>query len=470
MKLKAFTFLVVLSLLVAVAGVASPVSAAAYGTSFTTSITYMNVGTGTATIVVDFYAEASGTAIPITVPDLPQNAGGSLYVGSLTSVTAGFKGSAVMSSNQPLAATMVQLAPAGSAVKNRPLSNGFTGGSAYVLIPTALKNTFNTHSIISVQNVDSVAADVNLKFVPVSGAPVDVPVTNLPAGAAKYFDLGTLAALGSAFNGSVQITAEQVGGSTPGAVVATSLEASTTTNSVYAFEGTSQTSQKVYMPSAFCNWGTGLSNSAYAVQNTGTAATDVTVTYSSGQVDGPFSIAGGAKRSFQGCAVNAAGFIGSATISAAAGGQIVAVGKITGGGLSTAFVGIADGSEKLNIPYVRWTETGWTNGTRQRTNIAIQNVGTSALADGAVVVRYYDRNGVLVGTHTLGPIAVGGKVSSNAKNTGVPAADEFGYAGTTFGGSAVVVGPAGSKLAVIARVQTFINGTTSVGEDFNGIP
>jgi hypothetical protein len=472
MKFKAFALLTVLALAVALLGAASPVSAAAFGTSFVTSITYMNVGTGPATITLTFYDENSATPILIPLPDLAVNAGASINVGGVTSVAAGFKGSAVMSSDQPLAATMVQLPPVGSAVKNRPLSNGFSGGASYVLIATALKNTFATNSIISVQNVDTVGADVTVNFVPVGGTAVPITVTNLPSGAAKYFDLNTIGSLGGSFNGSVQITSVKTGTTTPGSVVATSLEASTANNNVYAFEGIATTSDTIYMPSAFCNYG-GAISSAYAIQNTSTTASvDIKVTYSNGNNETKTAVGPGAKVSLSGCSAgNPNGFIGSAVVTTVpAGGAIVGIAKITGNGLSTAFVGVGDGAAKLYAPYVRYTEAHWLDGTKQRTFIAIQNVGGADLAAGAVTIKYYDKDGNLVGTDTnAAALVVGGKFSSAARNVG-PVAAEFGYIGTTFGGSAVIEGPVGSKLAVVARVQTSTGGTSTVGEDYNGIP
>ena len=55
-----------------------------------------------ATINLVFYSEASPTGIPITLPELAPLAGTSIYVGSIGDIVNGFKGSAVMSSNQPL--------------------------------------------------------------------------------------------------------------------------------------------------------------------------------------------------------------------------------------------------------------------------------------------------------------------------------------------------------------------------------
>ncbi|MGV8049620.1 MAG: hypothetical protein AB2L21_04580 [Anaerolineaceae bacterium] len=469
MKARIISVVVVVLLATTMSGLSTPAQAAAYGSPFVTSITYQNVGDAPATVSLNFYAEASGTPIPINRPDLPAGAGTSLYVGGLSQITSGFLGSAVMSSSQPVVATLVQIGS--GTIKNRPLTSGFSGGASEVLIPTVLKDTFGYHSMFSIQNVDSVGADITLTFVPTSGTPIISTISNLPAGAAKFIDMATLADItSSTFNGSVKIQAVKVGTSTPGTVVASSMELQIAGDLAYAFEGAAQTASTIYMPSALCKFGPNANtNSAYAVQNTSSAPVDVSVTYSNGRVDGPYSLAAGAKRSFDGCgASNPTGFIGSAVINAT-GGEIVAVGKIYGGGLSTAFLGFPSGGAKVSLPYVRWTEAHWTDGTRQRAYIAIQNVGAGDLAAGAVTVKYYDKNGVLVGTHTLGAIPVGGKVNSNPMNIGA-AGSEFGaYTDGSFGGAAIVEGPAGSQLAVVVRIQTYIGGGNSVGEDYQGV-
>ncbi|MEM3485592.1 MAG: hypothetical protein QXI12_08230 [Candidatus Methanomethyliaceae archaeon] len=447
----------------------SPVNAAAYGTSFTTSITYQNVGTASANITILFYPEANSSPITITRPQLAPNAGTSIYVGGLSEIASGFKGSAVIQSDQPLVATLVQIAPSGSSVKARPLSNAFPNGAAEVGVPTVLKNTFGTNSIVVIQNVDTVAADLTLDFVPTSGSPIRITLNNLPAGAAKYYDLGQMSQLGTSFNGALKVVAKKAGTSNPGSVVATSMELGTSDNRAYAFEGTVESGSKVYMPSALCKYTAAPQTTAYAVQNVSSVPVQVTVKYSSGANDGPYTIDAGGKRSFDGCAVNAPGFIGSAVIEAT-GGNIVAIGKVYGGGLYTAFLGFTSGASKVALPYIRYTQSGWTNGTRQRAFIAIQNVGTSDLPAGAVSVKYYDKNGALVGTHTLGAIPVGGKVNSNASMIG-QAGNEFGYyPDGTFGGSAVVEGPSGSQLAVVVRVATYVSPSETAGEDYTGIP
>ncbi|MDD2523059.1 MAG: hypothetical protein PHW11_09635 [Anaerolineaceae bacterium] len=455
MKFKLASVVLVLALLLG--GVFTSAQAGAYTTQFTTSVTYQNVGTGPATINLVFYGEADPNGIPITLPELAPLAGTSIYVGSVGDIANGFKGSAVMSSNQPLVSTLVQVPKAGnpSGVKVRPMSNGFTSGSDYVLVPTVLKGTFDANTIVSVQNVDTVPADFELTFVPISGAPITVNTVAIPPHATKYYDLGVMSAIPAGFNGSLQVNST-------GPVVASALELKIVAAGAYAFEAASDFSNTIYMPSALCKFN-GVQTSSYAVQNTTTGDVDVTVAYAGGGTAGPVTLAAGAKGSFNACDVNDDGYIGSAVITAT--GDVVAMGKVFGGGLSTAFLGFNNGAAKVALPYVRWTTDHYFDGTRQRSYIAIQNVG-AALGAGTVTVKYYDKAGVLVGTDTLGAIPAGGKVNSNA---GVVGAAEFGYyTDGTFGGSAVIEGPAGSQLAVIVRVQSRA-GATTVAEDYSGI-
>ena len=473
----------------------SQANASAYTAKYITSITYQNVGIGTAAITLNFYSQESGTPIVKTLQALNANAGTSINIGSIddTSISTGFKGAAVMSSDQPIVATMVQYSGNDATVRNRALSNGFgaDGGSSSFLIATVLKATFGSTTQFSIQNVDSVGNDLTVKFInadPAAGAigatTATAIVTNLPANSVKYYDAGIVAGLPATFNGSVQITAVRNGTTTPGKVVATALELNTDGVGVSAFEGVAGGSPTVYMPSALCNVFGGQS-SAYAVQNTnapGGAAANVTLTYSvrpAGST-GAFttytetaSIAAGAKYSFRGCGTGAAGTgfpannSGSAKITAT-GGNIVAVAKVFGAGLSTATPGVSVGSPKLALPYVRYSESKFDSGVRQRTFLAIQNVGTTDLAAGAVTVKYLDRSGNVVGTpHVLGAMPVNSKLNSNPRNSGA-GTEEFGYyeAPTPgFGGSAIIEGPAGSQLVAVARVTS-----AGVGEDYNGIP
>ena len=448
-----------------------------YTASFTTSITYQNIGTGPATILINYYPQANGTPVPITPAVLAAGASASIFAGSLA-LPAGFNGSAVISSDQPIAATAVQLSTgAGSTVKNRPLSNGFAAGASQVLIATALKNRFGVTERFNVQNAHSAAVDLTVKFfnADASGALVKtVTVANLPVGAASTFDLGTIADIPDNFNGSATVDAVQSGTTTPAPVVAAALELSVSDDRVSSFEGVSGGASTLYMPSALCN-AFGGQNTAYAIQNTSAAtAAAVTVTYKDTAgatvATQTATINPGAKFSSAACAAGApAGFNGSATI-AATGASVVAIGKVFGTGLYTAFLGATAGAAKIYGPYVRWSETQFATGARQKAFIAIQNIG-GPLTAGQVTVKFLDKSGNQVGSTLSNPaaLATGQKFSTNPGAAGA-AASEFGYyPDNSTGGGMVIEGPAGSQLVSVVRITSQNTGTGGLyGEDYNG--
>jgi hypothetical protein len=394
-------------------------------------------------------------------PALNPLAGTSVFVGSLTEIVGSFQGTAIMQSDQPLLATLVQI-PQGGIVLNRPLSNGFTAGTSTSLLATVIKNTFDANTVFSVQNVGGVDTTATVKFFNTSAVEVHSLTQLLKPGAGFYVDTGIIPELGTSFNGSSSITA-----SAGGSLISSAMEMSIAGNGVSAFEGVGQGSSVIYMPTALCNAFGGAFNTSYAVQNTSnTTSTNVTVTFSNGttltKTIGPLS-----KQSFPACSAvgMTSGFSGSARINSTAT-PVIAVGKAYGAGLSTAFLGIAQGAPKLYLPYVRWaTDVDYAAGTEQRTFIAIQNIGTSDIAAGQVTAKYVDRNGTVLATHVLGAINIGDKVNSNA---GLAGLSEFGIYHPGYGGSVIIEGPVGSQLAAIGRVQTTVVGGT-VGEDYNAI-
>lgn len=449
-----------------------------YEVSFASSITYQNVSNTPTQVTFTFYNEKSSSPITV-VRDLPANAGASLSVASLSgseALPANFMGSAIMSSEVPVVATLVQIPqPTSGAVKNRPLSNGFSQGAPQVLLASVLKNQFNTSSKFSIQNASDGNVDLTLKFYRVGETAAAATLTEsaIPAGAAKYYDAGTLADLGASFNGSAVVSAVASGTSTPANIVGTVLELETNNVGVRAFEGIPSTSaaNTVYMASALCNsYG---STTFYAVQNTSSSASaSVTVTYSNGATQSDTITAGG-KKSFSSCTTGVPdGFSGAAKITST-GAPIVVIGKVGGAGRYTAFLGETSGSAKLALPYVRWSNTKFASGQYQRAYIAIQNTGASEATN--VKVHYLNKLGTEVGLHTIASIPASGKANSDAsKATLVGSAQpvelsEFGNPeanpGGGFGGS-VIIEASGSQLISIVRISSQTSGGV-VSEDYN---
>lgn len=471
-KYLAFLFIVV-TLVVSFGKLTTPVYAYAYDTKFESVVHIQNIGTELAVIEVDVI-DTFGAVTSYPIADIPVGGSTSLFVGTL-GVPSGFQGSAVLKSSQPLASVISQ--SSSGAVKNQPFSSGFSAGSASVLIPTVLKNKFFVHSIFSVQNVDNQPADLTFTFVALLGdypnyvadTPIVFELEGLLPNTAHIVDMAHFAPItANEFNGSVFVESKKAGTETPGLIVASSMELEFAGNNAYAFDGALTTSDKIFLPSAQCNFGPkNNETTSYAVTNPNDFEVDVIVTYSSGIVDGPYTLAPFAKRSFDGCnAGNKKGFIGSAIAESVGGESIHAVSKIYGGGLYPAHLGFINGSNTVALPYIRWTNKNWDNGIGHRTYIAIQNIGATDIPEGEVVVKYFNKDGDLVGIHELGAIDVYAKANSHPWYIGVDGY-EFGSDG---GGSAIVEGPSGSELAVVVRVQKYIGGNKSVGEDYPGIP
>ncbi|HEY1015201.1 MAG TPA: hypothetical protein VGE07_21020 [Herpetosiphonaceae bacterium] len=372
-------------------------------------------------------------------------------------------------------------APAAGAAPPQ-IANGVNATGSTVIIPTALKTVFNTNSIIAIQSA-APSGDINITFrfyaVGATSPTWTASILNQPPYRTTFLDLAgnPNVQLPSGFTGSMVATATYVSGGAAAPLAAMANEFAVNSNNSAAFEGTSAGAVTVYMPSAQCTYAAQSSSTAYAVQNVNLSASltfalqyDTNVELN--VMDGPYTVSAGGKKSVGGCDVMANNRTGSAIISRTAGtGTMVVVGKVSGGGLSTAFLGFTGGTARVALPYVRWSPNSTFNtGTRQRTNIAIQNVGQETVV--GAVVQYIDRNGTVIKTDTLGNISPGGKVNSDpASALALDSCGRFGEygggadcLGTSFGGGAVVVAPAGSTLAVLARVYGL-----GSGEDYSGV-
>jgi hypothetical protein len=492
----------VLAMLLGLVANVGAAEAAARTASWVVSVTYQNVGTGPATILVEFYGEGSADPLQFTPAELPQNAGASFFIGNVTGLPQSFRGSAVMSSNQPLVATVVQFSP-DPGFKMRLLSNGFQAadGASQYMVATTLKEQFSRTTVFSIQNTESVPVQATVRFYDAnnSGALAGEREYTIPGGSSEYVEMDVPADTNipgtGAFNGSAIVTAVlDSDGTTPANVVAAASELYINRDVAANFEGVpvSRASGTLYMATALCRR-FGL-DTYYAVQNASlTDPVTINVEYrdQNGAVkttDGPYTLGPGGKQSITTCApssaVDMSDFTGSAVITTAAAEQrIVAIGKaqaMQGAGAGTfdvftAFMGEPAGASKLALPFVRWaSDANFTNpsnmGGKQRTYIAIQNLGS---AEAMVDVKYNDKNGATIATQTL-TIAGFAKGNSDANAAGALGQGgmnegEFGYyTDGSFGGAVVIEANAANPTAqfiAIARVQH-----PGAGEDYNAVP
>jgi hypothetical protein len=469
------------------------------------SITYQNVGTDTATINLAFYEEGSSTAITVDPGALAAGAGASYYIGRVSGMDDGWRGAGVISSSQPLVATVVQFSNDAD-FRMRLLSNGFGSSDAsnQYLVPTVLLNQWSRTTVFSIQNVQDVSIDATVNLYDSAGSLVASPTHTIPANSTKYIDMSNTSDTGLSssvtnFNGSAIVTAVlSSDGSTPADVVAAANEYYTDRPVATSFEGValSQASTTAYMATGLCeNFNL---DTFYAVQNaslTDDAYIEVTYRDKDGNVvatDGRYLIGPGQKKSIRTCAPNDAtdmsGFTGSAVVESydgstgtTPGAPLVVMGKaqnsIAAGSpdkedVFTAFLGDGSGTSELALPFIRWATNSDFNavdntGGRQRAYIAIQNLEGS---ETKVDVTYLDKDGNAEGSETL-TIPAYAKGNSNAAKAGALGSDgQFGYYGTpvtSHGGAAVVKAHSDNPDAdfiAIVRVQH-----PGAGEDYNGI-
>jgi hypothetical protein len=233
--------------------------------TYSTGIQVQNLSPSVANIVLSFYAEGNGTPSATVNATVPAN-GSTTYATLPSVVSAGFKGSAVISSDQKIAAIVNvvgdNLAFGGGAV------NGFSGGASPISLPLLFKNSFGFNTFFSVQNAGTAAADITVTY---RGGGLASPLAvtaNIPAGSSRSFDQATNAQLPAGFNGSASITSNQP-------IVAAVVEVGPTT--MLAYGSFTKSSKAPLFPLVQAN------NFGYisgiALQNNGASATNVTVSY-----------------------------------------------------------------------------------------------------------------------------------------------------------------------------------------------
>ncbi len=480
--MKAVPFIFVLVLAVGLAGEPQPVSAQAYGTTFTTTIIYQNPTTSPARRVQLIYYPSPATKNPIDIPrpDIPGGKATSVFIGTLDQASLGFHGTIYIQSDPQLVSIQVQTPAPNSRIKVHPVTNLPLYGSPVVWIASVLRNQFDANTIFQFQNIDSQTNLINLELYNVQASRVYSSTVILEPGETYTFDAGdeNNISLPEKLNGSAVLTATRLDLKTPGKITGSALELDSTYLGARSFEGLAHGAVEVFMPSAACNFDIGagvLLNTAYAVQNNSLASpTVVTVTYSNGKTQTQ-TVGPSAKASFVACQAGQmpANFLGSA-VAQSASTPIIVIGKAYGGGISTAFTGTpaGTGTRNLALPYVRWTnEANWYNGAQLRTFIAIQNVGTETIR-GKIVAYFYPCHGDIIAYDI--PLGDGGLVTG-AKIVLKPSdaqIDQFGACekGPQVGGSVIIAGPDNSHLAAVVRVQQWdpAHGIV-VGEDYNAL-
>jgi hypothetical protein len=232
----------------------------AFAQSYDSGFQVQNLSTTTAATITITYYKQDGT-VDTTVSDSIAADSSNTYfpIGA----AAGFNGSVVISSDQPVAAIANILRGQQGASYS-----GFDGGASTVSLPLINKNNYGIDTWFNVQNAGSADTTVTVAY---SDQPTCNETATITAGAAATFDQATNTCLPDGYVGAATITTS--GGSD--AIVASVMQVAS--NGLFAYNGFTGGSANPVMPLISANW-YGFHTGAQ-IQNTGSTATDVTVSY-----------------------------------------------------------------------------------------------------------------------------------------------------------------------------------------------
>jgi hypothetical protein len=264
----------ILPLVVAIVG--------AQGGTWVSGIAVQNLSaTNDATVTITFYNQDGTVAhsfstvisaggqktwyLPAHVPGLPDS----------------FIGSAVVSSDQPVAALVnTQVPTTGTGTKNNPnrvgASTGVINPGPKAYLPHVMKNAWDRwNAYIAVQNAGASATTVTVHYYDATGAEVDTDTQTIQAYASYIFRLEDDTELSDGFYGSAVVD----GGGQNIAVICNFYNKSTdhATAQFHSYNGLSSGGTKLYAPAMKRNYYN--YNSGYKVQNIGTAPTRIKATW-----------------------------------------------------------------------------------------------------------------------------------------------------------------------------------------------
>jgi hypothetical protein len=180
-----------------------PLGAFAQTTVATSGFQVLNMGSADANITIVYYNQDGSEAG--RQQDVIARENSKTYIGATMQVSAGFQGSVVISSDQPVIAitnllnslTVPQLADSYS---------GFSGGATTVNLPLIQRGNGGINSWITVQNAGSADATVNVAYSPGLAGSAATDTATIKPGAARTFYQKGKDQLGTRFVGSAKIT------------------------------------------------------------------------------------------------------------------------------------------------------------------------------------------------------------------------------------------------------------------------
>jgi hypothetical protein len=231
-----------------------------------------NAGTGDANVTVQYIPGSSGSAHTEGPVTIKPGAAHTFDQRGLGALGAKFVGSAVVTSNEPIVATVMQV---GETFKNMMGYNGFTSGSTEVSLPLVMANNSGYYTGFQVQNVGTAATSITIQYgtnLQGSYAPPNETATLQPQESKTFIQKD--GAWSQKYVGSATITSS---GQPVVAIVNQVKQTGVAVGTAYNGFDPAKATSKVSAPLIMAN------NSGYytgvQVMNVGGAATTVTGTY-----------------------------------------------------------------------------------------------------------------------------------------------------------------------------------------------
>lgn len=403
------------------------------GTTDISSFTVQNVDTVDAVVTVHFYEENgtawtptelnSGQTNPFT---LTPGASWEVYMPAIPDLQLPDGRYSVVIESTARVVTIANLVGQGTINFNGSYS-GFDLGATSFYLPGVVFNYYGWYSMISVQNVGTAAADINVTITCSDGTVGTLAALAVPANAAYHFDLETQTPVGftsgTVCNGSAVITGTD-------AIVVVDNQSVPTNGNTQSYSGVMAGDSTVFIPAlynAYYGW-----NGSINIQKLGAGNTTVTVTYSdAGSSECALTDAAPACLLYMPAVHPGTGYFG-ATITNSGGLDLMVISNAANGRQAQTYNGIGSGTDAVGIPSVMKAYYGW------NTSFTCQNIGGTTTT---LHVLYDGFAGNAYDTAALGP---------NDTIEVVTANEAFLPAGHV-GGATVTANTGGSSIACIVN-------------------
>jgi hypothetical protein len=290
---------------------------------FSTWFNVQNTGASDATVNITYSNGA--TEGPTTIK---AGAAHTYEQSANTDLPIGFVGSATITSNQPVVATVVELG-----LTTVFAYNGFTGSSENVVMPLVNANNSGFITGIQIQNSGASSTDVTVAYTPSTAGTACTETKTIAGGESATFALYSFSlsgdpdpgsdtcVFGETFIGSAEVSANSA--SQPLVAIVNQLNLGANKGASYSgfdpANGTDTVAMPLIMDRNSDYW------TGFAVVNVGTASTSVSCSFSnSTHTESATLDAGEALTALQD-GVLADGYVGSATCTAGSGGSIVGI-------------------------------------------------------------------------------------------------------------------------------------------------